>query len=151
MKSKAQEFYDEINRSKPNRPVFKASINDQMVIASVVSVRSKVTCALTACELFVEDALALRDWLTDTFDVPNGPIDYSRKETADKDWIKDIKHGFVGITRSGEKMIYDGRHGDFFVWDHPDYNHDVNFYSIVRMYANKHHHLDIIGPWEETE
>lgn len=72
MKSKAQEFYDEINRSKPNRPVFKADKNDQGLICSVTSNRSKVTCALTACEITVEDALALRDWLTDTFDTPKG-------------------------------------------------------------------------------
>lgn len=71
MKSKAQEFYDEVNGKTPTTPRFwiNAGTESARQIAYVQSYTSEPTCYLAgALTLTVKQALELRDWLTDTFD-----------------------------------------------------------------------------------
>lgn len=140
MKSKAQEY----TAAAAKVPDFKAP-----GYHLYVSRTGELMCSSFTTSTSPEIALKLRDWLTDTFDTP---VSTDKSNVYhDCEWFNNIKIGFAGRTRGGERMVYAGKHGDLFVWDHPDYAYDINFILLTEMYIDKDHDLDIVGPWEDTK
>lgn len=65
MKTKAQMFYNS---------EFRVTQPTGLIVPAAYVKGDKVTqptCELTSVSLSIRDALRLRDWLTDTFDIPN--------------------------------------------------------------------------------
>ena len=133
-KSKAQQYADYNKIVVPVRPEF----------GDTAYVYQDGDLYLATAKLSPEGALALRDWLTDTFDVPKAVT------SSDTAWTQDIKPDFVGRTRDGRKATYKGsclgEKAFIFYWSIG--NSKYIYQTLISRCKGRESDWDIIGPWE---
>ena len=142
-KSKAQQYSDAVNVKKPPAPRFRKAY-----------VTHEGTLYIDPMNLEPSEALQLRDWLTDTFDVPSTVkaiiIGSSMEKVKEDNWTKDIKSGFVGRTRDGRRAIYQSKrdHAPAYLWEVGGYTHKYEGLTTFNVHGIIESDWDIISPWE---